>query len=188
MFDSQLWYAAQTRSNFEKRVAVELEAKGVESYLPAYQEVHQWKDRRKRIDVPLFPGYVFVRFVDWPAHRLAVLQTAGVLRLLGHGGELEPVDNAELDAVRLLLKSNSRCVPHPFLREGARVRVKRGALAGIEGILTRFKNQSRLVISVTLLAQSVALEVDMAGVEVLETRVRRQTVPRPFAESSLRRA
>lgn len=153
-------------------MAVELEAKGVESYLPAYQEIHQWKDRRKRVDVPLFPGYVFVRFGEGPGRRLAVLQTAGVLRLLGRGGELEPVDNAELEAVRLLLKSNSRCVAHPFLREGARVRVKRGALAGIEGILTRLKNQSRLVISVTLLAQSVAVEVDAASVEVLNNAVR----------------
>ena len=169
MFESQPWYAAHTRSNFEKRVAAELGAKGVESYLPAYQEVHQWKDRRKRVDLPLFPGYVFVRLGDWPGCRLAVLQTAGVLRLLGRGGELEPVDNAELDAVRLLLKSNSRCVPHPFLRQGARVRVKHGALTGVEGILTRLKNQSRLVISVTLLTQAVAVEVDAANVEVLKT-------------------
>lgn len=169
MFEPQLWYAAHTRSNFEKRVAAELEAKGVESYLPAYQEIHQWKDRRKRVDLPLFPGYVFVRFGDRPGRRLAVLQTAGVLRLLGHAGELEPVDSAELEAIRLLLRSNSRCVAHPFLREGARVRVKRGALAGVEGILTRLKNQNRLVISVTLLAQSVAVEVDTANVEVLKT-------------------
>lgn len=166
MSESQLWYAAHTRSNFEKRVAAELEAKGVEPYLPAYQEIHQWKDRRKRVEVPVFPGYVFVRLSDSPARRLAVLQTAGVLRLLGHGGAPEPVDDAELEALRRLLKSNPRCLAHPFLREGARVRVKRGALAGVEGILARLKNQSRLVISVALLAQSVAVEVDTADVEV----------------------
>lgn len=169
MSESLLWYAAHTRSNFEKRVAAELEAKGVEPYLPAYPEIHQWKDRRKRVEVPLFPGYVFVRFNDSPGSRLAVLRTAGVLRLLGRGGALDAVDEFELEAVRRLLQSNARCLAHPFLREGARMRIKRGALAGVEGILTRLKNQSRLVISVSLVAQSVAVEVDAADVEVLGT-------------------
>lgn len=159
------WYAVHTRSNFEQRVAGELGSKGFESYLPAYEETHQWRDRKKKVAVPLFPGYVFVRLADSPGLRLPILQTAGVVRILGNGGAIEAVPDEEIDAVRGLLRSKVHCHAHPFLREGVRVRVKRGALQGLEGTLVRFKNQVRLVISVSLIAQSVAAEVDIRDVE-----------------------
>ena len=159
------WYAVHTRSNFEQRVAGELGRRGFDSYLPAYDETHQWRDRKKKVAVPLFPGYVFVRFVDSQELRLPVLHTTGVVRILGNGGVIEAVPDEEVDAVRALLRSKVHCHAHPFLREGVRVRVKRGALQDLEGTLVRFKNRARLVISVALIGQSVAAEVDIRDVE-----------------------
>lgn len=158
------WYAIHTRSNFEVRVARELLERGLESYLPAYQEIHQWKDRKQIVTVPLFPGYVFARFDDSSQVRLTVLQTIGVARILGHCGKCEPVPDYELDAVRRLLESKVPCFAHPFLEEGAWVRMRRGPLRGLEGLLVRIKNQTRLIISVTLLSQSLAAEVDASDV------------------------
>lgn len=164
------WFALHTRSNFEQRIAAELVAKGFETYLPAYEELHQWKDRKKKVLVPLFPGYVFTRFEPSPEYRVRVAQTAGVVRILGRSGEVEPVPEAEIEAVRALLNAKVPCFAHPFLREGCRVRVKRGALRGLEGILVRFKNSTRIVVSVTLLSQSVAAEVAASDVELLPRR------------------
>src|ERR1700730_7913757 len=94
------WYAVHTRSNFETRVALQIEAKGIESYLPAYAEIHQWKDRKKTVQVPLFAGYLFARFQDTPDSRVAVLQVPGVARIVGPGDRIEPVREDELKAVR----------------------------------------------------------------------------------------
>ena len=159
------WYAVHTRSRFDQRVASELGSRGFESYFPAYEEIHQWKDRKKKVAVPLFPGYVFVRFADSPGLRLRILHTAGVARILGNGGMIEAVPDEEIEAVQGLLRANVPYHAHPFLREGVQVRVKRGALKGLEGTLVRFKNRARLVISVALIAQSVAAEVDIRDVE-----------------------
>jgi transcription antitermination factor NusG len=164
------WYAIHTRSHFEQRIVSELAAKGFETYLPGYEEIHQWKDRKKKVLVPLFPGYVFSRFEATPDFRVRVAQTSGVVRILGREGEAEPVPEAEIEAIRTLLNAKVPCFAHPFLREGCRVRVKRGALKGVEGILVRFKNTARLVVSVTLLSQSVAVEVAAADVELLPQR------------------
>jgi transcription antitermination factor NusG len=165
---AECWYAIHSRSNFERRIAGELAAKGIETYLPSYEEVHQWKDRKKKVDIPLFSGYVFARFSDSPRRRLTVLQTSGVVRILGRGDAIEPVPDYEVEAVRLLLNSKISYFPHPFLQEGVEVRVKYGALAGLTGILIRLKSQARLVISVNLLSQSVAAEVDAQSVEMVD--------------------
>lgn len=161
------WYALYTRSNFEKRVAHELTAKRIENYLPLIEQVHQWKDRRKRVDLPVFPGYVFVRFCDSRGARLEALRTTGTVRLLGHGDRLEPIPDAEIESIQRLLKARVPCFAHPFLREGAWVRVKSGPLRDVEGLLVRIKNRTRLVLSVALLSQSVATEIDVRDVEVL---------------------
>jgi transcription antitermination factor NusG len=161
------WYAVYTRSNFEKRVAAELSAKRLEHYLPTFQELHQWKDRKKLVDVPVFPGYVFARFPDSTEHRLQVLQTSGAVRILGHGDGIEPVPEMEIESIRRLLQADVPCFAHPFLHEGAWVRVKRGALKDIEGLLVRVKSKTRLILSVALLSQSVATEIDVSDVEVI---------------------
>ena len=161
------WYAVHTRSNFEKRVVTELAAKRVETYLPVFQQVHQWKDRKKLIEAPVFRGYIFARFADGSRPRLDILRTAGTVRILGPGERIEPVPDVEIESIRRLLKANVNCFAHPFLREGAWVRVKRGALKELEGLLVRVKSETRLVLSVTLLSQSVATEVDISDVEVV---------------------
>jgi transcription antitermination factor NusG len=164
---SRRWYAVHTRSNFELAVSSELAAKGVECYLPAVEEIHHWKDRKKLVEVPLFRSYVFVRIADADANRLIVQRTWGVARILGNAGEIEPVPDAEIESVRLLLTGRAPVVGHPFLREGDWVRVKHGALTGLEGILIRIKNQFRLVVSVNLLCQSVATEIDASDVQIV---------------------
>jgi transcription antitermination factor NusG len=162
------WYAVHTRSNFEKRIATELSAKGIETFVPSYQEVHQWKDRKQKLEVPLFAGYVFTRFADQAETRIAVLRTTGVARILGGVGTIEPVPDHEIEAVRSLMQYNVACYPCPILREGAWVRVIRGALTGAEGLLVRIKNQTRLVVSVTLLSRSVSAEIDARDVEPMQ--------------------
>jgi transcription termination/antitermination protein NusG len=159
------WYALRTRSNFEKHVVSELALKGVDHYLPCLREIRWWKDRRKEIEEPLFRGYVFTRFADNPVNRLQVLKTLGAVNILGQGAQIEPIPDAEIDSIRAMLAANVRCFVHPFLREGCRVRVRRGPLKGLEGLLVRFKNDARLVISVNLLSQSVAAEIDIGDVQ-----------------------
>lgn len=158
------WYAVHTRSNFEKRVADTLSEKGMTVYLPAIREVHRWKDRNKAVDLPLFPGYLFIRMVDTDAGRLRVLRTSGTVRILGQGDTLEPVPDLELESVQRLLTSGACFALHPFLREGTWVRVNRGPLQGVEGQLMRFKNGTRLIVSIQLLRQSIAAEVDARDV------------------------
>jgi transcription antitermination factor NusG len=159
------WYAVRTRSKFETQVAGQLASKGVQNYLPTYEETRQWKDRTKKITVPLFSGYLFAHFSDTAEDRVRVLATYGVAGILGWAGQLEPVEEEELAAVRNLLRTRANCMPHPFLREGDWVRVKRGPLKGLAGYLVRLKSGSRLVISVSALAQSVATELDACDIE-----------------------
>ena len=159
------WYAIHTKSNFEKQVTANLTLKRLDTYLPTFPEVHRWKDCSKRVDVPLFPGYVFARFRDLGEDRMAVLRTPGTVRILGQAGKIEPIPDREVESIRILLRSKLAFSAHPFLRQGARVRVNRGALKDVDGVLVRFKGQTRLVLSVDLLAQSVALEIDAEDVE-----------------------
>jgi transcription antitermination factor NusG len=161
------WYALHTRSKFESRVVGELATKGLDVFLPTFDELHHWKDRIKRIAVPIFPGYAFVRFPNLPARRLQVLQTHGVVRILGSGGEIEPVDHAEIESLQRLLSSKLPCFVHPYLQQGDWVRVKRGALRGLKGILVRAKNQTRVVVTIDLISQAVATEIDVGNVEPL---------------------
>ncbi len=164
------WYALQTRSNLEKSVVTELTSKGIHTFCPSFSESHQWADRKKTIERPVFPGYVFTQFCDLSTDRLRVLQTNGVVRILGMGKMIEPIPDQQIDSIRRMLASGKVCFPHPFLHEGSRVRVRRGPLKDIEGTLIRIKQQTRLVLSVDLISHSVATEVDLADVEVVATR------------------
>lgn len=152
------WYAIRTKSRFETLTLSALTGKGYESYLPAYKVRKQWSDRVVEMDAPLFPGYLFSRFDV--ARRLPVLTTPGVMSIVSFGREPEPIDDDEIEAVRTVLRSGVFAEPCPFLREGQRVRVVRGALTGLEGILVKKKTELRMVISVTMLQRSVSVEVD----------------------------
>src|SRR5260370_35984097 len=141
--DDDRWYAVHTRSNFEKRIAEELSAKGIENYVPSYQEVRQWKDRKQKLDLPLFPGYLFTRFYDCPEARIAGLRTAGVVRILGQSGAIDAVPQHEIETVRALLRSALPCYTHPFLRAGDRVRVRKAAPSGVGGVRVHVRTETR---------------------------------------------
>jgi len=153
------WFAVQTRYRYEQRVAGDLSSKGVENYLPLLREVHSWKDRRKPLDVPAFGGYLFVRLEATQRDRVRVLETNGVVRLLGSHSGLEPVPDNEIDSLRLSLGSGAPCVRHPYLATGMLLRIERGPLRGLEGRLVRTANAMRVVVCVASIGQAVAVEV-----------------------------
>jgi len=142
-----------------------LRAKGIEEYLPVYKSRRVWSDRVRELELPLFPGYVFCR-INLQA-RSVVLATSGVVGIAGSENQPIPIDERELAAVRKLVESQSGVEPWPFLRIGQRVRVQRGSLRGVEGILLKVKSSYRLVVSITLLGRSVASEIDAAYVKPL---------------------
>jgi len=145
-------------------VADMLEAKGFQVFLPRFESVRRWKDRSKMLSMPLFPCYVFVR--GGLDRRLQVVTTPGVHMILFSGEKIAIIPEAEIEAIRATVEGRFRVEPHPFLTCGERVRVKQGPLEGIEGVLVRRKNLYRLVLSVDMLAQSVAVEIDAADVEL----------------------
>jgi transcription antitermination factor NusG len=166
--DPSPWWAIYTRHQHERVVADTLYAKNFEVFLPAYESVRRWKDRKKLISLPLFPGYVFVR---GELHRkLQIVSTPGVHMILCRGERVATVPEAEIEAIQRAMEGRYRVEPHPFLQCGEQVRVVRGALEGVSGILLRKKNWDRLILSVDMLAQSVAVEIDASDVEPTRTR------------------
>jgi transcription antitermination factor NusG len=159
------WWALYTRHQHEKTVAEMLLAKGFEVFLPLYESMRRWKDRNKMLSMPLFPCYVFVR--GGHNRRLQVVATPGVHMVLSHGEKIAIIPEAEIEAIRTTVEGPFQVEPHPFLKCGERVRVKRGPLLGVEGVLVRKKNLYRLVLSVEMVAQSVAVEIDASDVEPL---------------------
>jgi transcription antitermination factor NusG len=157
------WWAVYIRHQHEKAVASMLTAKGLEVFLPLYESLRHWKDRRKKLLLPLFPGYLFVR--ENLGGPLPILTTPGTHMILSRGDHLEVIANDEIQAISRAVGDPSRVEPHQFLKDGERVRVIGGPMQGIEGILVRKKNLYRLILSVEMIAQSVAIEVDADSVE-----------------------
>jgi transcription antitermination factor NusG len=156
------WYAVRTRSRHEKRVNEQLTARGIDSFLPLVERRRQWKDRRKLVAFPLFPGYCFARFP--PSQRVTVLSSQGVVEILGNRDGPVSVPDAEIEAVRKLVTSTLPYDPHPYLREGMVVEVIRGPLAGVRGRLIRKGSRARLLIGVTLIHQGASVEIDALDV------------------------
>jgi transcription antitermination factor NusG len=163
--DTTAWWVLYTRHQHEKIVAEMLSAKGFEVFLPLYESMRRWKDRSKMLTLPLFPCYVFVR--GGIHRRLQVVTTPGVHMILFHGENVAIIPEIEVDAIRKAVEGPFRVEPHPFLKCGERVRVTRGSLEGVEGVLVRKKNLYRLILSVSMMAQSVAVEIDATDVEPL---------------------
>ena len=164
--DSQpFWYAAYTSANHEKKAAAEISRRGVESFLPLYRAVRRWCDRRVKLEMPLFPGYVFVHLAL--RDRLRVLQVPGVAKLVGFGGLPAALPDEQVEALRAGLAGQLHAEPHPFLTAGRRVRVRSGPFQGMEGIVVRRKNKNRLVISLELIQQAMAVDMDDACLEEL---------------------
>lgn len=159
------WYAAYTLANHEKRVASELQVRSVEHFLPLYRSVRRWSDRRVQIDLPLFPGYVFVRLAL--RDRLHVLQIPSVVRLVGFDGSPAPLPDKEMEVMRSGLCQSSRAEPHPFLTVGRRVRITGGPFAGLTGVLKRHKNRVWVVVSIDLVRRSMIVNVQSTDVTPL---------------------
>jgi len=163
-FELQRWYAVYTKAHHEKRVEQQMRQRGIDCFLPVYKAVRRWKDRRKILELPLFPGYVFVH-LPWRA-RLQVLQLLGVVEFVSCGGRPVPLADAEIDSLRNGL--HFACAkPNPYLRVGRHVRIRSGPLTGIEGILARRKDKLRVVLSIHLIQRSIAVEVDEEAIELL---------------------
>nr|MBI3612151.1 UpxY family transcription antiterminator [Nitrospirota bacterium] len=160
--DRPHWYALRTRSRHEKQVREWLAKQEIERLLPSLVRVSQWKDRKKAIEVPLFPGYCFARFY-WH-DRLAVLKIPGVVQIVGGGSSPEPVPDEEIEALKKLMISTLPYDAHPYLREGMAIEVIRGPLEGVRGILLRKEKRYRLVISVHLIKQAAAVEIDAGDI------------------------
>ena len=165
------WFALRVKSRSEKLVATMVYHKGFEQFLPLYQCRRRWSDRFKAAELPLFPGYVFCRLN--PKDRLPLLTIPGVLHFVGIGKIPLPIDEAEIGSIQAAIGSGMRAEPWPFLNAGERVRIEEGPLAGLEGILVRERGQHRVIVSVTLLRRSVAVEVDRDWVSSLDVARRK---------------
>jgi transcription antitermination factor NusG len=159
------WYALQIRSRWESTTGGLLRNKGLETLVPTYTSKRKWSDRLKLVEEPLFPGYVFCRF---DVHnRLPVLVTPGVISVVGSGKTPIAVDDSEILSIQAAMGSGIQIEPWPYVEVGERVRVKDDVLDGMEGILSSFKGSDRVIISVTLLRRSVALEIDRSRITPL---------------------
>jgi len=157
------WYAAYTHPRHEKRVAEQLGQREVECFLPLYDSLRRWKDRRKLVQLPLFPGYVFVCIAL--KDRLRVLEIPSVVHLVRFNGHPAPLPQEEIEALRAGLAGGACAEPHPYLTVGRRVRLKSGPLAGLTGILLRRKGKFRVVISIEVIQRSVAVQIDARELE-----------------------
>jgi transcription antitermination factor NusG len=162
------WYAAYTYPRHEKAVTKQLESKSIEAFLPVFRTENRWKDRRVQIQTPVFPGYVFTRINL--SERSRVLAVPGVIRMLSFNGIPAPIDDSEIEAVRLCMERGAALEPYPFFEIGDRVRVRSGLLEGLEGLVSRCKNERRLIVPISLINQSVAVEIDVQLLEPLDAQ------------------
>ena len=152
------WFAVRVKSNYEKPVSAMLRGKGFEEFVPTYRSRRRWSDRVKLIDLPLFPGYLFCRLdLD---RRLPLLTTPGFLYLVGKGKTPEPVDEREILAIQSVIRSGIPALPWPAVTVGQKVRLERGPLRGVEGVVAKIADQHRIFVNVTLLQRAVSVQVD----------------------------
>jgi len=161
------WYAVHTRSRQEKVVVSQLEHRGIRSFLPMVKEVHRWSDRQKVVQLPLFSCYAFVHVKLLPELWYKVMQTSGVLRFVGVRGEGVPIPEGQIESLQSVLSSAAPFELCPFLKVGQRVRIRGGALDGIEGLLTARNGDRTLVISVEPIQRSISVRIDQYQVETI---------------------
>jgi len=157
-----LWYAGYTASRHEKRVAEHFAQRGVEHFLPLYQTIHRWNNGRHRVQLPLFPSYIFVRIAL--RDRLRVIEVPGFVRLVGFNSLPYPLPEADINKMKEALSKGVLAEPYPYLTGGTRVEIRNGPLQGMTGILLRRQNNCRVVISVDLIMRSMAVEVEASDV------------------------
>ncbi|MFZ0286080.1 MAG: UpxY family transcription antiterminator [Terriglobales bacterium] len=161
----QNWFAVQTRARHEKVVAQRLQDSGVTTFLPLVTGIHRWSDRKKSVELPLFGCYVFVRFAPTSEERLRVLRIDSVLSFVGIRGQGTPIPDLQIDAVRTLIEEQLPWSTHPFLKIGQRVRIRSGALNGLEGILVSRNGDRTLILSVDAIQRSLAVRIEGYDVE-----------------------
>jgi transcription termination/antitermination protein NusG len=162
LHSEMLWYAGYTASRHEKRVAEHFAQRGVEHFLPLYETIHRWNNGRHRVQLPLFPGYIFVRIAL--RDRLRVIEVPGFVRLVGFSSLPHPLPEADINRMKEALNKGVLAEPYPYLTVGTRVEIRNGPLQGMTGILLRRQNKSRVVISVDLIMRSMAVEVEASDV------------------------
>jgi len=161
------WYAIHTMPRHEKWIAQQLQEKRVFTFLPLLQQIHQWSDRRSKVEVPMFSCYAFVRMVQTVEERLKVLRTPGVLGFVGSERQGTPIPDEEIENLRTAIRGKLPCVVHPFVSAGKRVRIRGGSLDGVEGILMRQGGEQSVVVSVELLRRSVSIRVEGYDIEAV---------------------
>jgi transcription antitermination factor NusG len=160
------WYAVHVRSRHEFQVHDRLLQKGIETFLPTVEKLRKWKDRKKLISFPLFPGYIFVHTTKEAHNLLGVLKVQGVVRMLCTiPGEPDPIPDDQMISLKKLIENREELDPYPYLNEGQRVQIIKGPLSGVEGILVKKMDKHILVLSVDVLRQGVALTINAADVE-----------------------
>jgi len=157
------WYALYTKSRHEKIVEARLMDKGIKTFLPIREVISQWKDRKKRIYMPLFPSYLFISIGLENIHK--AIYTPGVLRVLGTNGTPVPVPTDQINSVRTLVEKTLKYDPHPYLTKGRKIAIKSGPLEGVIGRIIEKRGKHRLVVSIDLIKRSVSVEVDIKDVE-----------------------
>lgn len=157
------WFAAHTRSRHEKAVSEQLRRREIETFLPLYATIRRWKNGDHRVELPLFPGYTFVRISV--KDRLRVLKIPGVVRLVGFNGAPAPIEEQEIESLRRALSAGVMASPHPYLTVGRRARITAGPLAGREGILIRRKGALRVVLSIEVIERSIQVDVAADSLE-----------------------
>lgn len=160
------WFAVHVKSRHEFKVLERLQQVGIEVFLPAIERLSRWKDRNKFIQFPLFPGYLFVHTSESHHDKLTVLKTKGVVRFLGTlPGEPEPIPDEQILSLQKVIESKASIDPYPYLQEGQRIRIRRGPLAGLEGILVEKTGQHKLILSVDIICQSTSVSIEASDVE-----------------------
>jgi transcription antitermination factor NusG len=159
------WYAISTRSRHERLVERQLQARGIDSFLPMVSEIHRWSDRRKVVDTPLFAGYIFIRIAASPQQRVNVLQTQGVVDFVGVQGRGIPIPEEQIEGIKAVLASQIPFAKHSFLKVGQRVRICGGSLDGVEGILVAQNGTRNLVISVEPIQRALSIRIEGYQVE-----------------------
>lgn len=165
---NKLWYAVYTIVRHEKSVNSLLLNKGIETFLPLREVLTQWKDRKKQVRIPFFPGYIFVRILEEDTYSiLNILNTRGVVKILSYNGRYEAVPAQQIDSIRLLLENNVEFDPYHYFVKGKEVVVVNGPLQGVHGKIIERKGQNRLIVSIDIIKRSVSVEVDPADIELV---------------------
>ena len=160
------WYAVHVKSRHEAKVNDRLRLKGIEVFLPTVERISKWKDRKKKVEFPLFPGYLFVHTINEADELLSVLKVAGVVRMICTvPGRPDPIPDDQIISLQKLIENKEALDPYPYLNEGQQVRIIRGALTGIEGVLVKKLDKHLLILSVDVLQQGVALTISASEVE-----------------------